>query len=300
MIHLIFKTVLFWRFNNFSSIVFKAAVLGCGAGLFTSIWAETTIALAAGAIIATIAFIIYGRKFILEQQKILKHLNGDKEKLKRLKAKIGGGIKGAIAMEQIRQEIEIDDDDFDEEDHDLSQMSKKELKLQFPQLTKTVDSSINTLEQEYGITIHDKESRIKEVYDEFANYEEANELEVISTLLPESKIHFYYDGWINDEDHAGLVEIFSEATNGSFNISQCNSFYSEEEDKWVVEFMLDGEKHSWKFEQFSGGYISDRFLDKLSSLVESYTGYKIHKIDDEDAYYAVCLPSKSSPIIKSK
>ena len=292
MIELIFKTVLFWRFNNYASILFKVLVLSSLAMLTASIFAGVNITIAAGIIVGALTLIKYGCQNYQERQKMLRLFNGDKQKFKKLKSKVGGGLKGAIAMEALRKEF-IDDEDYDEEEDDLSEMSEEELRQQFPQLAKTIDSSISALKKEYGITVHEKESRIKEVYDEFADYEEASELEIISILLPQSKIHFYYDGWNNNEDHAGLVEDFSQATNGSFNVSQCSSSYLEEEDKWVVEFKLDGEKHSWKFEQFSGGYISDRFLNKLTSLVESYTDYKIHRIDDENCYHAVCLPSKS-------
>lgn len=283
------QVVFFWRRNNLPSIVFKSVVWGSIAWLAVGMFTNLRLALIAGAVISLMCAIKYGMQKRKEAAKLLAMVDGDQEKYKALRAKLDmPGMGGALMREMLNAELSDDDDDYEEQEHEalsdeLRQQNIENTKLQISRLkTLCLDEKLASIDQ--------CDEAERELMESYGDGEETLELEqLIEAFLPENSLGFCAEDYINEGDHASLVESFAEATNGRWVIEDCTSHFDESSERWVVSFSENGKSKSWKFAQ-QGDWLNNKFLDQLIKYTEIKSGYSISVLDSEDFVSLVCLP----------
>ncbi|NND92159.1 MAG: hypothetical protein HKN42_14965 [Granulosicoccus sp.] len=278
---------LFWRRNDAKSIIFKSLFWGAFAWLAVGIFTNVTSALIAGGIIAAMAAVKYALINRRENAKLLAKLGGDPEKLAAFKMQMKGkGMAGALMTEMLRAEL---DDDFDDDD-EVSEIDDETRAANQQALTEIIDQMT-----ELCITggYADQQACEEAANTLRKDYEDGDEQPtsetVIEVFLENNHIGFDPEDFINEGDHADLVETFSAATNGKWLIENCRSTHDDVSDKWVVQFTEKGQEKTWRFAQ-SRDLLNDKFLQQLIAYTESRSGHIVTILDTDEYVSAVCLP----------
>ncbi|MFK7855279.1 MAG: hypothetical protein AB8B79_14245 [Granulosicoccus sp.] len=283
------QVFFFWRRNNLPSIVFKSAVWSLIAWLAVGMFTNLKLALIAGACIGVMSAIKYGLQKRKETAKLLAMVGGDPEKYRALRAKLDmPGMGGTLMREMLNAELSDDEDDYDDEE--LEELSDEQ-RQQNIENTKLQISRLKSicLDEKLASLDHCDEAEL-ELMESYGDGEETVEMEqLIEAFLPDNSLGFCAEDYINEGDHASLVESFSDATNGRWVIEDCTSHFDESAQRWVVSFTENGKSKSWKFAQ-QGDWLNEKFLDQLIKYTEVKSGYSITVLDSEDFVSLVCLP----------
>lgn len=269
------------------SIFFKSAVWGGIAWLAVGMFTNVKLALIAGGVIALMSATKYGLQSRKQTAKLLAMVDGDQEKYKALKAKLDvPGMGGTLMREMLS--AELDDNDFDDEEvHEISDQERQQNIDDTQQKIATFRSIC--LNENLASETHCEEAQ-QELMESYGDGEEALEVEqLVEAFLPDNSIGICTEDYINDDDHASLVETFSKATNGRWVIENCTSSYDETAERWVVSFDEGGKSKAWKFAQH-GDWLNSKFLDQVIKYTESKSGYSITILESEDFVNLVCLP----------
>ena len=285
MIKSLFNLFFLWRSNNPKSIAFKTFFWAALAWFFVGIFTDTKTALIAGGSAAIVAFMRYFMQYRREHARMLELAGGNKEGLKALKKKVGGGMAGGLVMEMLRADMEAEDFEEDE-------LSDEEKEKNRGISKSRIDAISSALIASPHINFDENSEYIEEVLEEFSCGDDVAEpLAILTSLLPESELSFDLEDFSDEGDHASLLELFSEATNKNWSPANCTSSFDEENKKWVVTFSENGKTKVWRFNQ-RGDYLSEKFLCQLINKTEESSEHKIIPIDTDEFYSAICLPKE--------
>lgn len=290
MISKALQLVFFWRRNHLPSIAFKCAFWGLIAWLAVGMFTNVRLALIAAAVIAGMCAIKYGLKNRKQHQKLLQMCDGDPVKLAALKTKLNTpGMAGTLMREMLNAEIDDDDDEWDDED--AEPLSEQELQANIKASEMLIKKmSVLVTENALATPEHCKEAE-SELLSAYSSGEARIDIdELVSEFLPDNAMNICLEDFINEDDHASLVEEFAAATNGRWEIENCTSSYDEDAERWVVTFSESGSNKTWRFAQ-QGDWLSEKFLQQVISYTESKSGYTITVLDTEDFVSLVCLPA---------
>jgi len=150
---------------------------------------------------------------------------------------------------------------------------------------------MNRLCAESGLVTAEHCAKVsQELNDEYADGDDVPSQEyLLSEFLPENTLEICAEDFCNDDDHASVVDMFAEATNGNWKIEDCTSSYDEETERWTVKYKEAGKMKGWRFQQ-SGDWLSNKFLNQVIQQVQAQTGYVVTVLDAEDFISVVCLP----------
>lgn len=278
--------VLFWRRNHLPSIVFKtltwAFLAWLAVGIFTSFRTALIAGCAAG-IVAALRYTLRNRK---EHARLLVAADGDPQKLAGIKKMMNEkGIAGSFMTELIRDGLH--DDDPEDEPVEIDEETRAANIAQLKEKT----SRLSELCVQGGyLSAEDSKEAAEALLEEYADGEYACSTEsYIEAFLPDNIVSFIDEDFCNDDDHAGLVEEFAQATNGNWKIDQCHSHHDEDSDKWLVSFTENGSQKTWRFSQ-AGDRLNLKFVEQLVAYVQRQSGYTITQLDQEDFPLYACLP----------
>ena len=277
----------FWRRNNLPSILFKSFVWSVIAWLAVGMFTNVRLALVAGAAIALMSAIKYALQRRQETQRLLAMVDGDKQKYKALRAKLDApGMGGTLMRELLNAEMH-DCDECDDDEQDISD-EQRQININDAQRRISAIRSVCTAEGLLSeAQCDDAQTELMECY---GDGEETLELDtLIEAFLPDNVLGICMEDYINEDDHASLVDMFAEATNGRWVIEDSSSRYDESAERWVVSFTEAGKSKSWRFSQ-RGDWLSSQFLDQLINYTQARSGYQITILDSEDYVSMVCLP----------
>jgi hypothetical protein len=292
MIKNLFKLFILWRRNDWTSITFKVLFWGFMSFFLTGMFAGTQIGLIGGGVVALAALIKYTVQYSKEQAMLLKAVDGDKAKLKALKAKLGKGAGFAMVMEMLREES-----DYDEDDSEVDSLDSEAIEHNQQQSLERLDSLVLALESEMAEALQEDSPLITEIKQHINDSEHVlDTTELLAIMFSSHEISFCCEDFCNDDDHAYVLEQFAESTQGKWEPTDVSSSYDEDSEKWVVKFTENGKRKAWRFHQ-SRDWISEKFLNQLIKYTELQSGHKIVMLDDEDAFSALCLPAGVSEAI---
>ncbi len=281
MILKLLSIVLFWRRNNLPSILFKSLFWGVLAWFAVGIFTSFQTAVIGGAAASLLAACKYSMKYLSRRKRMLAKVDGDKEKYKALKnATNKGGLGGALLGEMLNSELEMDDDDeyIEEELTDEERAANK----------AATENACQELTSALMAGKHASEAQCKEatesIMEDYGDGEGRPEaIELLHSYLPDSVLSFDTEDYCNDDDHASLVEMFAESTNGKWKIEDAASSFDEESQKWLVTFTENGEKKTWRFTQHAD-HLNGKFVEQLRQYTQSRSGYIVEYRDGEDEY----------------
>ena len=279
------KLFFFWRRNNFQSIVFKSAFWGGVAWLATGIFTNLMSALIAGGVIAAMSVVKYTLQNRKEYARLVDLVDGDMDKLAALQKQLSDkGVAGGLMTEMLRAEL------HDDEEDDVCEISEAE-RTENLESTKAAIENLAELCLTGGYAPAENCATAKAtLLEEYGDGEESLELEVLlEEFLPDNVLSFSTEDYVDEDDHASLVEMFAEATNGKWAVKDCHSHYDEEASRWAVSFSEQGKVKSWRFQQ-QNDCLSEKFLQQLINYTQARSGYIVTVLDSEEFVSAVCLP----------
>ncbi len=280
------QLMFFWRRNNVPSIAFKSAFWGLVAWFAVGMFTNVRLALIAAAVIAGMSAIKYALHARKQTRKLMQMCDGDLEKLAALQAKLNTpGMAGNLMREMLN--AEMDDDDEHEDDAPLSEEQRK---VNIDTSTLLIQKMITLTRQAELSTDAECQEIERTLLEEYASGDYPLELaDVIAACLPDNTLSVYTEDYINEDDHAALVEEFSAATNGCWVIEDCTSSYDEEADDWVVSFKDEGKVKTWRFKQ-QRDELNENFFHQVINYTQSRSGYTVTILDNDEAISLVCLP----------
>lgn len=283
------KLFFFWRRNNFQSIVFKSVFWGGVAWLATGIFTNLMSALVAGGVIAAMSAVKYTLQNRKEYARLVGLVDGDMDKLAALQKKLSEkGFAGGLMTEMLRAELHDDDDDEDEDD--VCEISEAERQENLQSTTAAIENLTELCLTGGYATAETCATAKNTLLEEYGDGEESLELEVLlEEFLPDNVLSFSTEDYVDEDDHASLVGMFSEATNGKWTVKDCHSHYDEEASRWAVSFSEQGKVKSWRFQQ-KNDWLSEKFLQQLINYTQARSGYIVTVLDSEEFVSAVCLP----------
>lgn len=286
-LHLVF----FWRRNHLPSITFKSAFWGFVTWLAVGMFTNVRLALIAAAVIAIMSAVKYGLRKRQQTQKLMAMCEGDPQKFAALQEKLNTpGMGGALIREMLNAEISDDDEDDLEHEDEVDTLSDEERQSNINANAHLV-RKMATLTREASLIsdVHCDEVE-QELLEEHDTGEERIDLEeLVSAFLPDNAISISQEDYINEDDHAALVEEFSAATNNRWQIEGCSSSFDAETEKWVVSFKENNKEKTWRFTQDSD-WLNDNFLTQLINYTQQKSGYTVSVLNTEDFVSLVCLP----------
>ena len=266
--------------------MFKSLVFGglgfLAAGIFTS----PRNALIAGAVAAAMAMMKYVLRARREDAKLLEALGGDKQKLKALKQKFKqSGAAGGLIMEMLRGSM-----DADEADEDVDPLSAEELVEIRAESQANLERVLAAIDAHPEISLEGKTERVAELEEQLASAEYVFEARhILAELLEERTVSFGCEDYIDEDDHASLVELFAEATLGAWTPADCKSSFDDSGEKCTVSFKDNGGDQTWRFNQNSD-YLSENFLRQLKNYAEERSGLKVVVLECSEHFEAILLP----------
>ena len=286
MISKALQLMFFWRRNNVPSIAFKSALWGLIAWFAVGMFTNVRLALIAAAVIAGMSAIKYGLQSRKQTRKLMQMCGGDPQKLAALQEKLNTpGMAGNLMREMLNAEMD-DDEEYDDEEPIDDEQRQTNININTQLIQKMA-----TLTRQAALSTEDDtveaESTLLEEYSSGDAQLDISEL--ISTFAPDNFISVYTEDFINEDDHAALVEEFSNATNERWTIEDCTSFFDEEADGWVVSFKDNGKEKLWRFSQ-EGDQLNENFFHQLINYTQSRSGYTITILSNDETIDMVCLP----------
>ena len=284
MISKALQLMFFWRRNHWPSIAFKSAFWGVVTWFAVGMFTNVRLALIAAAVIAGMSAVKYSLQMRKQALKIMAMCEGDPQKYAALQARLNApGMAGTLMREMLN--AEMDDDDGYTEPLDEEQRA-----VNITANTKLIHK-MATLTRQAGLATDIECSEVVETLldDHDAGDERLDVAEVIAALLPDNAINVFTEDFINDDDHAALVEEFAAATNERWSVEDCTSSHDDETGEWLVSFKDNGEDKTWRFSQ-QGDQLSETFLQQLINYTQSRSAYTVTVLDNEETIDLVCLP----------
>lgn len=281
----VMNIVLFWRRNNVPSIIFKSLFWGALAWLLVGIFTSFTTALIGGAAAAGLAAAKYAMRARKDEKALLKSVGGDKEQLKKLKGTMKAkGFAGGLMTEMIRSEVGDGDDD----DYEAPELDEATLAANKATTSAKIEKMTELCVAGKYLSKEAAAEAAEELLEEYSDGNSVpGEGEYICAFLPDNMLSFDPEDYVDDDDHADLVQEFASATNGKWTIENPTSKHDAESDKWVVSFSENGKQKTWRFAQ-SRDALSEKFLMQVIAYAESRSGY-VSIVDTEDEFAQVTL-----------
>ena len=279
---------IFWRRNNLPSIVFKSLFWGVLAWLAVGIFSSFQTALIGGLAASILAACKYSIKYFKRRKQLLKKVGGDKEKLRKLQLVSNkGGLGGALMNEMLNAELDMDHDDFIEEEQELTEEQRAQNKAATAKQCKELSKAI--IEGNYASEEH-CQTAFDQIMEDFEDGRDiASTDDLLNAYLPQCLISFCNEDYCNDNDHASLLDMFAESTLGKWDPGETTSSYDEESGKWLLHFYEGGDKKTWRFKQ-SSDYLNEKFVNQLVQHTRNRSGHIIEFMDDSDFVELISLP----------
>lgn len=119
-----------------------------------------------------------------------------------------------------------------------------------------------------------------------------DDFSLIQMYLPENAIDICIEDFCDEDDHAMLVELFVNSTNGKWVANNLTSTYDDDNDRWLVNFEERGAKKTWRFSQHAYN-LNMMFLDLLVQYTQDKSGNIVRVIDSIDnSVQVVSLPAE--------
>lgn len=203
-----------------------------------------------------------------------------------------------LESELVNAELNIDNDEDVDENEDIVELSNEEKAAVLIDLRERCVKLSDALVATEQLSKEDADELTANILESNTNCEDIpDNFALVEEFLPKNALNISVEHFCDEDDHAMLVELFVDSTNGKWVANNFTSTYEDDYDRWFVNFEESGDTKSWRFSQYAD-QLNLSFLDQLVQYTQHKSGQVVSIVDSfDDSVQIVSLPAQAYNVL---